>query len=93
MPAPARWTSGTWGAGPSRLLTPWPARGTFSAPCSILDYQLCLSQGQAGQPLQPQPSLGTLTEVWTPGSLAEKPGERGLTDSASDRGGDRGGGD
>lgn len=32
-------------------------------------------------------------EMWTPGSLAEKPGERGLTDSASEGGGDGEGGD
>lgn len=30
-------------------------------------------------------------ETWTPGPLAEGPGERGLTDLASEGGGDQGG--
>lgn len=51
---------GPGGAGPSQLLTPWPARGTLSAPCSILDYSPARPRGGPGQPLptQPRPSPG-----------------------------------
>lgn len=45
---------GLGGQDPLRLLTPWPARGTFSAPCSILDCQPCLSQGRAREATRAQ---------------------------------------
>lgn len=58
IPEPQKWSPtrclhplegrrGLEGQDPFRLLTTWPARGTFSAPCSILDCQPCLSQGRA----------------------------------------------
>ena len=46
---------GPRGAGPSQLLMPWPARGTLSAPCRILDYSPARPRGGPGQPLPTQP--------------------------------------
>lgn len=79
MPAPAWQTSGTRGAGPSRTLTPWPAPGTCSAPCSIPDCEPCLSQGRARAatpdpaPAQPGCTVGD-ADSWAPGREAR--GER-----------------
>lgn len=65
IPEPQKWSptrclhppggrQGLGGQDPLRLLTPWPARGTFSAPCSILDCQPCLSQGRAREATRAQ---------------------------------------